>query len=60
MMKLAETELHGLMLSTTCGVVIHFVEVRNADENRRVLRPGARWLVDRDGKMNGVATLRDL
>jgi len=31
MMKLAETELHGLMLSTTC-VVIHFIEVRNADE----------------------------
>ena len=32
MMKLAETELHGLMLSTTCGMVIHFIEVRNADE----------------------------
>ena len=41
-------------------VVIHFIEVRNADENRRVLRPGARWLADRDGKMNGVATFRDL
>jgi len=25
------------------GVVIHFVEVRNADDNRRVPRPSARW-----------------
>ena len=58
MMKLAETELHGLMfVDDVCGVVIHFIEVRNADENRRALRPGARWLDDRDGKMNGVATL---
>jgi len=48
------------IVDDVCGVVIHFIEVRNADENRRVLRPGARWLVDRDGKMNGVATLRDL
>ena len=42
LMKLAETELHGLMLPTNVyGVVIHFVEVRNADENRRVPRPSA-------------------
>lgn len=38
------------VVDDVCGVVIHFIEVRNADENRRVLRPGARWLVDRDGK----------
>jgi len=44
-----------------CGMVIHFIEVKNADENRRkVLRPGARWLMDGGGEMKGVATLRDL
>ena len=48
------------VVDNVCGVVIHFIEVRNADENRRALRPGARWLDDRDGKMNGVATLWDL
>ena len=46
------------VVDDVCGMVIHFIEVRNADENRRVLRPGARWL--RDDKMDGVATFRDL
>ena len=36
-----------------CGMVIHFIEVRNADENRRALRPSVGWL----GKMKRVATL---
>jgi len=27
-----------------CGMVIHFIEVRNADENRRALRPSVGWL----------------
>jgi hypothetical protein len=43
------------VVDDVCGMVIHFIEVRNADE---ILRPGARWL--RDGKMDGVATFRDL
>jgi hypothetical protein len=34
------------VVDDVCGMVIHFIEVRNADENRRVLRPGARWLME--------------
>jgi hypothetical protein len=47
------------VVDDVCGMVIHFIEVRNADENRWVLRPGARWLIE-TAKVNGVATLRDL
>jgi len=46
MMKLAETELHGCVVDDVCGMVIHFIEVRNADKKRRVPRPGARWLME--------------
>jgi hypothetical protein len=36
-----------VIVDDECGMVIHFIEVKNADENRRkVLRPGARWLVE--------------
>ena len=34
------------VVDDVCGMVIHFIEVRNADENRRALRPGARWLME--------------
>jgi hypothetical protein len=30
------------VVDDVCGMVIHFIAVRNADENRRVLRPSAR------------------
>jgi hypothetical protein len=42
MMKLAETELRVDVVNDVCGMVIHFIEERNADEKRRVLRPAAR------------------
>jgi hypothetical protein len=30
------------VVDDVCGMVIHFIAVRNADENRRVPRPSAR------------------
>jgi hypothetical protein len=34
------------VVDDVCGMVIHFIEVRNADEKRRVPRPGTRWLME--------------
>jgi hypothetical protein len=34
------------VVDDVCGMVIHFIEVRNADKKRRVPRPGARWLME--------------
>jgi hypothetical protein len=34
------------VVDDVCGMVIHFIEVRNADEKKRALRPSARWLME--------------
>jgi len=34
------------VVDDVCGMVIHFIEVRNADEKSRVPRPSARWLME--------------